>query len=158
MIDEKKLIELLEKEKERLRKLRNNTVTLTDHEVCAIEEGAFNFCKKTINELAEEYELDTTFQYVLLQTEILKRMGIDVGCKWETATQQAYALNKAYIRGRQDEGDKFSEWLEEHNNDFCEWDNQDGFYLHKTSCGTEDTYDDAYKFCPYCGKKIKVVE
>lgn len=54
-----KLIERLEEEKQRLRKLRNNTVTLTDHEVCAIEEGAFNFCKKTVNQLAEEYSADT---------------------------------------------------------------------------------------------------
>lgn len=49
---------------------------------------------------------------------------------------------------------------EEHESDYCEWNRQDesNFYLHKTSCGTEDTYDDGYVFCPYCGKKIKVVE
>ena len=49
---------------------------------------------------------------------------------------------------------------EEHESDYCEWNRQDesNFYLHKTSCGTEDTYDDGYVFFPYCGKKIKVVE
>ena len=45
---------------------------------------------------------------------------------------------------------------EEYNNDFCEWTKQDGLYLHRTACETEDTYDDSYKFCPYCGKKIKI--
>ena len=46
----------------------------------------------------------------------------------------------------------------EYNNDFCEWKKGTGyvFYLHKTSCGIEDTFDDSYKFCPYCGKKIKI--
>ena len=49
---------------------------------------------------------------------------------------------------------------EEYNNEVCEWSKQGGynFYLHKTSCGTEDTFDDSYVFCPYCGKKIKVVK
>ena len=53
-----------------------------------------------------------------------------------------------------------NELAEEHESDYCEWNRQDesNFYLHKTSCGTEDTYDDSYVFCPYCGKKIKVVE
>lgn len=29
---------------------------------------------------------------------------------------------------------------------------------YKASCGNEDLYDNSYKYCPYCGKKIKVVE
>lgn len=36
--------------------------------------------------------------------------GVNVTEKWETAITQAYALNKAYMRGRQDERDKFAEW------------------------------------------------
>ena len=50
-----KLIERLKEEKQRLRKLKNDTITLSYNEVIAIEEGAYNFCKKIINELAEEY-------------------------------------------------------------------------------------------------------
>lgn len=62
-----------------------------------------------------------------------------------------------YQKGYADAEKKFSE---ECNNDFCKWRKQDGynFYVHKTSCGTEDTFDDSYKYCPYCGKKIKVLE
>lgn len=51
---------------------------------------------------------------------------------------------------------------EECNNDFCEW-KIDGVYLrcqHDTelviTCLEEEGY--RYKYCPVCGKKIKVVE
>ena len=43
----------------------------------------------------------------------IKRYGVDVTEKWATATQNAAALNQAYLRGRQDERDKFDEWREE---------------------------------------------
>lgn len=51
-----KLIGRLEEEKQRLRNLKNDCVALSDHEVIAIEEGAYNFCKNIVNELAEEYK------------------------------------------------------------------------------------------------------
>ena len=50
-----KLIGRLEEEKQRLSRLKNDTVALSDHEVCAIEERAYNFCKENVNQLAEEY-------------------------------------------------------------------------------------------------------
>ena len=78
--------------------------------------GAMDRAISIVNELAEEYKQDKTFQYVLLQTDILKRMGIDVSCKWETATQNDMALEHAYMRGRQDEINRFAELQEEHNN------------------------------------------
>lgn len=42
----------------------------------------------------------------------------------------------------------------------CEWKMTDTKKLmpYKASCGNEDLYDNSYKYCPYCGKKIKVVE
>ena len=44
--------------------------------------------------------------------------------------------------------------------DVCEWKLTDTKNLmpYKTACGNEDLYDSHYKYCPYCGKKIKVVE
>lgn len=55
-----------------------------------------------------------------------------------------------------------NELAEEYNNGFCEW-KLDGVYLlcqHNTelviSCLEEEKY--RYTYCPYCGKKIKVVE
>lgn len=53
-----KLIGRLEEEKQRLRKLKNDCIALSDHEVIAIEEGAYNFCKEIVNQLAEEYDND----------------------------------------------------------------------------------------------------
>lgn len=50
---------------------------------------------------------------------------------------------------------------EEYNNynDFCEWEIKSwGLFPIMTSCeNTLDTNYD-YKFCPYCGKKIKVIK
>ena len=57
---------------------------------------------------------------------------------------------------------------EEHNNDCCEWRKEPsrlfGYFRNETSCG--DSIDlqansellKAFIFCPFCGKKIKVVE
>lgn len=41
--------------------------------------------------------------------------GVDVTKTWQTATQQSYALEKAYIRGRQYEADRFIELRKEYN-------------------------------------------
>ena len=45
------------------------------------------------------------------------------------------------------------------SDDMCEWRITDTKKLmpYKTSCDNEDLYDNSYKYCPYCGKKIKVV-
>ena len=42
------------------------------------------------------------------------------------------------------------------SDDACEWKLTDTRKLmpYKTSCGNEDLYDNSYKYCPYCGKKI----
>lgn len=51
---------------------------------------------------------------------------------------------------------------EEYNNDFCEWEYDDYEDSWQTSCGTSFSLCDSDKevthYCPYCGKKIKVVE
>lgn len=44
--------------------------------------------------------------------------GVDVTKAWQTATQQSYALEKAYVRGRQYEVDRFIELRKEHNDDW----------------------------------------
>lgn len=41
--------------------------------------------------------------------------GVDVTKAWQTAIQQSYALEKAYIRGRQYEVDRFNELRKEYN-------------------------------------------
>ena len=46
------------------------------------------------------------------------------------------------------------------SDDVCEWKLTDTRKVmpYKTSCDNEDLYDNSYKYCPYCGKRIKVVE
>ena len=55
---------------------------------------------------------------------------------------------------------QFSYIDEEASDNVCEWKLTDTRKLlpYKASCGSEDLYDYSYKYCPYCGKKIKVVE
>ena len=45
------------------------------------------------------------------------------------------------------------------SDDVCEWKMTDTKKLmtYEASCGNEDLYDNSYKYCPYCGKKIKLV-
>ena len=45
---------------------------------------------------------------------------------------------------------------EEVSDDVCEWKMTDTKKLmpYETSCGNDDLYDNSYKYCPYCGKKI----
>lgn len=71
-----------------------------------------------------------------------------------------YAMCEAEIVAFEEVVEIVNQLAEECNNNVCEWSKQGGYnlYLHKTSCGAEDTFDDSYVYCPYCGKKIKVVE
>ena len=45
------------------------------------------------------------------------------------------------------------------DDDVCEWRLIKGYkFLHKTSCGNTFDMENNFKYCPFCGKKIKVVE
>ena len=41
--------------------------------------------------------------------------------------------------------------------DVCEWKDGIGIFKIKTSCGNSIDVNYKYEFCPYCGKKIKIV-
>ena len=74
--------------------------------------------KEIVNQLAEEYNNSNDSMEIQIAKNYAKwltKCGVNVTEKWLTATEQEYALNKAYIRGRQDEIDKFAEWQNEHN-------------------------------------------
>ena len=75
--------------------------------------------KEIVNQLAEEYNNSNDSMEIQIAKNYAKwltKWGVNVTEKWLTATEQAYTLDKAYIRGRQDEMDKFAEWQNEHNN------------------------------------------
>lgn len=69
--------------------------------------------KKIINELAEEYNNSNDSMEIQIAKNYAKclvKYGVDIRGKWETATSQSMALEQAYLRGRQDERDRFAEW------------------------------------------------
>ena len=51
-----------------------------------------------------------------------------------------------------------NELAEEHENDFCEWKGESAFGLYNTSCGQKSIVNPFWGYCPYCGKKIKIVD
>ena len=61
--------------------------------------------------------------------------------------------NGRYLRATECQ---FSYVDERISDDVCEWKMTDTKKLmpYKTSCDNEDLYDNSYKYCPYCGKKI----
>lgn len=69
-----------------------------------------------INQLAEEYNNSNDSMEIQIAKNYAKwltKCGVNVTEKWITATEQAYALNEAYMRGMQDERDKFARWQDE---------------------------------------------
>ena len=64
--------------------------------------------------------------------------------------------NGRYLRATECQ---FSYIDERISDDVCEWKMTDTKKMmpYETSCGNDDLYDNSYKYCPYCGKKIKVV-
>ena len=77
--------------------------------ICSAEEIVY--------EVEREFLKDNPiYKYAMLHAEHLVKHGVDISEKWETATQNAAALEEAYLRGRQDERDRFARWQEESNN------------------------------------------
>lgn len=63
----------------------------------------------------KEYEGDIKHNLAEMYAKNMVDYGVDVTKAWQTATQQSYALEKAYIRGRQYEADRFIELRKEYN-------------------------------------------
>ena len=61
--------------------------------------------------------------------------------------------NGRYLRATECQ---FSYIDERMSDDVCEWKMTDTKKMmpYETSCGNDDLYDNSYKYCPYCGKKI----
>lgn len=101
-----------------------------------------------INQVESEYNNDIVYQLAMKYALCLTQYGVDITEKLETATQNAMALEKAYIRGRQDECDRFSEWRYRHNNGWIpcgkEQPSKDGYYLILTSYGEIDVREYDY--------------
>ena len=71
--------------------------------------------KKIVQEVAEEYNGDMKYNLAEMYAKNMVDYGVNVTKAWQTATQQSCALEKAYIRGRQYEVDRFNELRKEYN-------------------------------------------
>lgn len=93
------MTEFVEKLIERLEEIEEHCLDMHNWQ----GQSAIVEAKEIVNELAEEYQPNQAHQFAILHADILARLGIDISSVWETATQQAEALEQAYLRGRQDE-------------------------------------------------------
>lgn len=111
---------LIEKLNDRMEHLDSRHKILTDaglfkeSDKIAYKMVEVDFIKQIVNQLAEEYQNDNLSQLSNKYWKCLTKFGVDITEKWETATQNAVALEQAYIRGRQDERDKFAKWQDEY--------------------------------------------
>ena len=90
------------------------TITNEKKDLCA--ETMRAIAKEIVQEVAEEYKGDMKHNLAEMYAKNMVDYGVDVTKAWQTATQQSYALEKAYIRGRQYEADRFIELRKEYNN------------------------------------------
>ena len=63
----------------------------------------------------KEYKGDMKHNLAEMYAKNMVDYGVDVTKEWQTATQQSCALEKAYIRGRQYEADRFIKLRKEYN-------------------------------------------
>ena len=77
---------------------------------------AIHRAKQIVKEVSEEYKGDMKHNLAEMYAKNMVDYGVDVTKAWQTATQQSCALEKAYIRGRQYERDRFIELRKEYNN------------------------------------------
>ena len=63
----------------------------------------------------KEYKGDMKHNLAEMYAKNMVDYGVDVTKAWQTTTQQSYASEKAYIRGRQYEADRFIKLRKEYN-------------------------------------------
>ncbi len=90
--------------------------TITNEKTDLCSETMRAIAKEIVQEVAEEYKGDMKHNLAEMYAKNMVDYGVDVTKAWQTATQQSCALEKAYIRGRQYERDRFIELRKEYNN------------------------------------------
>lgn len=80
-----------------------------------IKNRAYHKVKQIIYEVLQKYKEDIKYNLAEMYAKNMVDYGVDVTKEWQTATQQSYALEKAYIRGRQYEIDRFNKSRKECN-------------------------------------------
>ena len=91
------------------------------------------------------------------------KVMIDEEYCWQTCSSTEYCKEcNRLSNGSIDYYENYDFMVEKHNNDFCEWEIGDYGDSWKPCCCNDYKYYlrgvRKFVFCPYCGKKIKVVE
>ena len=78
---------------------------------------------------------------------------VSIGAYKQVAWERDIAIEQLHELGYE-----FGEKIREA--DCCEWKKyeSDIIFPYKTSCGHSEVFFDTFKFCPYCGKPIKISE
>lgn len=97
---------------------------------------------RIVNRLAEEYKTDKVNQLAMMYAQNMYMFGVDVTKAWETATSQSASLNEVYLRGRQDERDKFAKWQDKHKDNVM----INGQYCWQT-CGATEHCKECNRLC-----------
>ena len=108
--------------------------------------------------LPTAYDIDKVVQELEEKTDFLKNCTKHGN---KNAEQQAESYNTMMMYEVADLVDDLIEIVKNGgvDDDVCEWRLIKGYkFLHKTSCGNTFDMENNFKYCPFCGKKIKVVE
>lgn len=111
--------------------------------------------KEYVEKMPAAYDVDEVANAVTEITERISNNCDEIELDWPVEERTGYDMNEDILKIRH---------LVKHGcietDDVCEWKLTDTRKVmpHKTSCGNEDIYDNSYKYCPYCSKKIKVAE
>ena len=114
-----------------------------------------------IDEIKEQptaYDIDKVVEELEERTDFLKNCT-KYGNK--NARQQAESYRTMMMYEVADLVDDLIEIVKNGgvDDDVCEWRLIKGYkFLHKTSCGNTFDMENNFKYCPFCGKQIKVVE
>ena len=112
---------------------------------------------KHIEKIPTAYNVDEVVEELEERTDFLKDCT-KYGNK--NAKQQAESYNTMMMYEVADLVDDLIEIVKNGgvDDDVCEWRLIKGYkFLHKTSCGNTFDMENNFKYCPFCGKKIKIV-
>ena len=113
---------------------------------------------KLLDEQPTTYDVDKVVEELKERADFLKDCT-KYGNK--NAKQQAESYNTMMMYEVADLVDDLIEIVKQGgvSDDVCEWRLIKGYkFLHKTSCGNTFDMENNFKYCPFCGKKIKVIK
>ena len=174
LISRKKVIDILEKEKS-LRCSYDADITIlsiekwirelptaysVDKVVEKLEENASRYTKKYLTPYGNNGYRDVKAISIHKAVEIIKQDG--AGTETETIRDKAVKWNNNSSKRVPYEFIDYVEGKREIcvSDNVCEWKVKSNYYVTECSHDTDVMYGlkQDFKFCPYCGKKIKVVE